>query len=320
MSRPANHWKLGLFVVVASLLGLAITVFLGATAFQTETVVYKSYFDESVTGLEVGSPAKFRGVNIGRVSAIDVAPDQRHVEVTYELGVSVLGGLGLAADRGSETKIKLPADLRAQLGSTGITGVKYVLLSFFDVATHPPEPLPFPVPENHIPSTPSALQSLEDSVVRAVEQFPALTKEMMSVLSAMNALVSEVRAQELPAKTAATLAHLDQVLHSAQQKLDDLPVRELSSETRATIAHANLVLSQAQGALERVNGERGLLASAQRATDSLGDVAGNAHSIGPDIDDTLRDVREAAQAIRQFMDALERDSDMLLKGRAMVEP
>ena len=52
----------------------------------------------------------------------------------------------------------------------------------------------------------------------------------------------------------------------------------------------------------------------QRATDSVGE-AGSAQLIGA-ICRTLREVREAASTLRLVLDALERDSDMLLKGRA----
>src|SRR5688500_18915258 len=133
MSAPTNHWKLGLFVLVGALLAVVTVVYLGAQSLKKETVSYRSYFDEAVTGLELGSPVRYRGVTIGNVSNIDIAADRRHVEVTYDLGVSVLGRLGLAAGQGQQTTISVPPDLRVQLGSQGITGVKYVLVDFFNV-------------------------------------------------------------------------------------------------------------------------------------------------------------------------------------------
>jgi paraquat-inducible protein B len=95
-----------------------------------------------------------------------------------------------------------------------------------------------------------------------------------------------------------------------------VPVAELSAEARAAIQNANVTMAKVQGVLDRVDGDTGLVASVQRATDSVGEVAGNAQLIGDDLSGTLREVREAAAALRQVLDALERDSDMLLKGRA----
>ena len=60
---------------------LTTVAVLGARSLQKEVGRYVSYFDESVQGLDVGSPVKFRGVTIGTVGGIDVAPDHRHVEV-----------------------------------------------------------------------------------------------------------------------------------------------------------------------------------------------------------------------------------------------
>jgi len=66
--------------------------------------------------------------------------------------------------------------------------------------------------------------------------------------------------------------------------------------------------------------EKGVLASAQRATESIGDLAGGAKGVGPELADTLRAVREAADSIQHLADALDTDSDMLLKGRAKGRP
>src|SRR5580700_6513565 len=96
MAAPTNHWKLGLFVVAGFVVSVASIAALGARSLQRETVSYASFFDESVQGLDVGSPVKFRGVAIGSVSVINIAPDHRQVAVTCQLEVSQLDELGLA--------------------------------------------------------------------------------------------------------------------------------------------------------------------------------------------------------------------------------
>src|SRR5438309_11914102 len=139
MSAPTNRWKLGAFVVGTVVIGVAAAIVLTAETMRVAAVTYTSYFDEAVTGLEVGSPVRYRGVKIGNVSAIDVAPDQRHVEVIYSLGVKVLSRLGLAGtSRGKETRILIPPALRVQIASTGLTGTKYLQLDFFDTRRTPP--------------------------------------------------------------------------------------------------------------------------------------------------------------------------------------
>jgi len=68
VAAPTNHWKLGFFVVVGFVVAMATVVALGARSLKKKTVTYQSYFDESVQGLDVGSPVKFRGVSIGSVA------------------------------------------------------------------------------------------------------------------------------------------------------------------------------------------------------------------------------------------------------------
>ena len=70
------------------------------------------------------------------------------------------------------------------------------------------------------------------------------------------------------------------------------------------------------GSMDKVEGDKGILRSVQRASDAVGDVARNANGLGKELEETLRDIQEAAASIRRLADALERDPDMLLKGRA----
>ncbi len=316
MTTPTNHWKLGLFVVAGSVLALATTGYLASRSLRKETVDYTSYFDESVTGLEVGSPVKFRGVTIGNVSSIDIAPDRRHVAITYQLGVSVLDRLGLATGLGQETTLPAPPDLRAQLGSSGITGVKYVSLDFFDIRSNPALKLPFPVAGNYIPSASSTMKNLEDSVVRAVDAFPRLAADLTTMLQHINIILGDVESQQLPAKVNGVLANADRMIGELRNELGQLKTAELSKDAQAAIARLNTVLTSLDDTIARVNGDRGVLTSMQRASDSVGDVAANARGYGPELGATMRDLRDAAEAIRQLADALELDSDMLLKGRA----
>ena len=97
MAAPTNHTKLGLFVILGIAAVLVVAFGLGAQSMRKETVAYHTYFNESVQGLDVGSPVKFRGVTIGHVSAIEVAPDHRHVQVTEELDVNDIKRLGLTS-------------------------------------------------------------------------------------------------------------------------------------------------------------------------------------------------------------------------------
>jgi phospholipid/cholesterol/gamma-HCH transport system substrate-binding protein len=317
MSNPTNRWKLGLFVVMGLATALGAVAFFGNRSFQKETVSYKTFFDESVQGLEVGSPVKFRGVTIGSVVAIDIAPDRRHVEVTYELGVKVLDALGLAVEKRGlqERRLFIPPDLRAQLASTGITGVMFIQMDFFNQAAHPPLELPFELPKNHIPAAGSMLKNIGDSVVGAVEGFPEVVRQLLAVLARVNGILGDFEGEGLFVKAGQTIALLNKVLAQVDSALVDLAPGKLSQDARAALTSLNTAVLSLNGLLAQIGGEKGLAASLQQTSNSMGAMAQNANRVGPAIEDASRDVQGAARAVQRLADALELDPDMLLKGR-----
>jgi phospholipid/cholesterol/gamma-HCH transport system substrate-binding protein len=84
----------------------------GASDILLKGSLYSVYFDESVQGLQVDSAIKYRGVEIGKVQSIKVAPDYRLIEVVM--------------------KIDLEGDLQnhtiATLKTAGITGIVFIEL------------------------------------------------------------------------------------------------------------------------------------------------------------------------------------------------
>jgi phospholipid/cholesterol/gamma-HCH transport system substrate-binding protein len=202
MAIGTNHWKLGLLVLAGIAVALIGLVTLGASNWNKESVSYVSYFDESVQGLELGSPVKFRGVSIGRVSGIDISVDQRHVEVTSELTVARLGVLSLGKE-GGEALVIHP-ELRAQLAQTGITGVKFILLDYFDPLENPPPVLPFTPPSNYIPGASSTLKNLESSVVKTADRFPGIAEDLSQTMAKLNGIMDDVEQGQLPKQAAAT--------------------------------------------------------------------------------------------------------------------
>ena len=61
---------IGAFVVGGILLIIAAVVLLGAGSFTGAKPEAIAYFDDSVSGLDIGAPVKFRGVTIGNVSQV----------------------------------------------------------------------------------------------------------------------------------------------------------------------------------------------------------------------------------------------------------
>jgi virulence factor Mce-like protein len=109
---PTQKTKFTVGVFIASGIGiiLIVIIWLGMTSFMRKGQFYATYFNESVQGLEVDSLVKYRGVPIGRVESIGVAPDSKLIQVVLKL------------DSGQ----KLGPDMVAQLKIVGITGSMFV--------------------------------------------------------------------------------------------------------------------------------------------------------------------------------------------------
>jgi paraquat-inducible protein B len=320
MAAPTSHYKLGLFVILGMASVIAMAVFLGAWSMRNETVTYRTYFNESVQGLDVGSPVKFRGVTIGHVAAIEVAPDHRHVEFIEELDVSDIKRLGLTeSGQHGRSRFLVPPDLRAQLGSQGITGVKFVAIDFVDPKANPPLPLPFEPAENHIPAATSLLKNLEDTISIAAEKLPDLVDAVVAITSRIDRMLAQLEKDQVSEKTAATLTHADEVLTSLGVTVKRIEQSGLADKTIATVEDVRVAVGKMNKVLDRIDGEAGLVASAQQAADAFGAVGTSAGRTTRELEATMREIREAAEAIHTLAEALERDPDMLLKGRGAVK-
>ncbi len=316
MAVGTNRWKLGLFVIVGFGVALAALLLFGARSWGKKTIDVVSYFDESVAGLELGSPVKFRGVTVGRVSGIDIARDLRHVQVTSELSVEQVSRLDLGVATPGVSHAVMPKGLRVQLAQTGITGVRFVLIDFFDPESNPVEKLPFETPPNYIPTAASTMKTLEDTVTKAANRFPDMANDAASAIAQVRLVAEQIQAGRLPDHATETLNHANASLSELTSQLKALNAAQLSSEADKNLKEFNGVLVRTNALLARLDGEQGLFHNAERSADAIGEVARGARSFGPELEATLREVRGAAHSIKRFADDLDRDPDMLLKGRA----
>ena len=77
MSEKASYFKIGVFVIFAIVLAVVSVIVFGSGAFDPEPVRIETYFDTTVTGLEVGANFLVRGVDFGEVESIEFATTSR---------------------------------------------------------------------------------------------------------------------------------------------------------------------------------------------------------------------------------------------------
>lgn len=322
MFSPTNYFKIGLFVLLGMAAAFATAVAFGANQVKRETLAYYTYFNESVQGLDLGSPVKYRGVTIGTVARVEIAPDRRHVQVAAELDMESVRRLGLAEtpmNEASPSRFAVPPELRTQLQSQGITGLKFLALDFFNPETNPPPELPFQTPENYIPAAPSLIKSLEDSLTRAADSLPLMAGQISSSLKRIDLMLEDLQKDNLAGKTVVTLENVNGAVTDIRDTLKRIDQAKIPEKAAGTLAKVDAAATRLDAVLRRVDGDNGLVASATRATDAFGDVGRSAHGTTRELDTTLREFREAINAVRDLVESLDRDPDMLLKGRSTKE-
>ncbi len=131
-SNP-NYFRLGLFVFAGFAAILALILVFGTGQLFKKTMMAETYIEQSVTGLDVGAPVRFRGVKLGQVTSISLSGTM------YESNKPLADRKEYVVIRmrldGDQNEIlgpdgKLPPDLRARVKSQGITGVNYVELDY----------------------------------------------------------------------------------------------------------------------------------------------------------------------------------------------
>jgi paraquat-inducible protein B len=297
--NQANYWKLGAFVLGGIALAFAGLVWLGAGDWNRRTRTIVTYFDESVQGLEEGSALKFRGVAVGTVTQISIAEDLRHVKVTAQAYEDVLENLGLAGSGPSlraEEVDQSGLAPRIQLASAGITGVKFLLVDYFDARRFPIEPLPFDPGPDYIPSTPSTLKSIEEAVVDVGMQLPMLTMRASETLVRLTDAVErfESTLEPLVAKDGAVVRVLEQYERTGRE-FQDVAASLKGEVQRARLAETTASMREAAASFSGFSAEAAVLV----------DEAGGTMSA---LEDTLESVRALA-------DYLERDPSSIVRGR-----
>lgn len=310
MSAASTHFKLGLFTVLGIVAVLLAAFGLGWRGVKADTVRYHTYFNETVQGLELGSPVKYRGVLIGNVEGIQIAPDREHVDVTLAVNVAQAKALGLE---------HVSPEVRAQLGTQGITGVKFIDIDLFDPKTNPPPELPFRPAENYIPQKLSLMKGLENNLEVVSQRLPALVDGAVMTLERIEVILVDFDDQKIPDRIAKAVENIDGAVNDMRRLVRHTDGAQIPDKLANAIESLSGAIAKVNGLVEGLGGDGGLVASTQRATDSIGDLGRTTNGSAARLERTLRDLDEAAVAIRGLAEAIDRDPDMLIKGRAKAK-
>ena len=178
METDRHYFIVGLFIIGFAVAAAFFAVWLGSPG-SRDDVLYRIHFPDSVSGLAVGDPVKYRGVDVGTVKSIIIDPDNSRL-VLVEVRLR------------KETPVK--TDTRASLALKGITGVVFIELNGGDPAA---KTLLATTPEGEIPEIPSektGLKAMLDDLPKVVAKFSALEDQVKKVVTNAGALTEKVKA------------------------------------------------------------------------------------------------------------------------------
>lgn len=241
MDSRKYYFRLGIFVL-ASILGLVAAVYiLVGPSLDKPKVTVETYFKYSISGLEVGSPVKFRGIQVGQVRQILLSTEAYPAYNTELLSEKdALAVVRMEIDLTSE-EVRRQIDgyikegLRVQTELAGITGSLYLTFDFLDPEKYPADRVQFAwKPKNlYIPSAPSLSNEIVENVKNFLAGLDSLDIEgnVKETIPALKSLIHNIDrvAQGLDPELFNQLGNsLDGLFTTADGKLKQLDVDQLN--------------------------------------------------------------------------------------------
>lgn len=271
MASIKTKFAVGLFVVTGLAVAFFAIIWLGTSHYFEKGKLYSAYFDESVQGLSKDSPVKYRGVTIGRVQDILVAPDAALIELVIKI----------------ESDLKPDKDVVAQLKSVGITGIMFVELDRKKKGEpdHSPK-IGFPPSHTIIDTKPSEIKRFMDSLNLVITQINKMDLEGISVkskaaLDKINAAVAEAKIKELSSDIKSSLDKWDRAMESIDRAGDTFNL--FTQNTDKTVSNLNNTITKLDNVI----------------TDNRDEIAGAIRNFDSAVNDAVTLIREGTVLVQK---------------------
>ncbi|AWK88825.1 MlaD family protein [Azospirillum thermophilum] len=251
METRASYILVGSFVL-ALIAGLfAFTVWVAKIQLEETRQPYRIYFTGSVTGLQQGSPVRYRGVPVGTVSDIRLDPENvTRVRVTIQV----------------QEGTPIMADSIASLEVQGITGGSYVQIAGGTATserlkTTDPDGIPV------IPSRPSPLSAVVDAAPQLLNRSLEVISQLGNLLNGENQrAISETLAnvRTLSAELAEAGQGIGGTMQQAQKTLQGF--ESVGPELNGTLRQARETLTTLNGTVRQAGTDWKELAQSLKQT------------------------------------------------------
>jgi phospholipid/cholesterol/gamma-HCH transport system substrate-binding protein len=319
----------GVFVLGAIVLGVVALLSFGSVNFFSQPQRFVVFFDESIHGLDLGSPVKLRGVRVGRVAGInvryDAATNRSLAEVVCELNRNVIiDTQGRPIDVSDKTELQTMVDhgLRAQLGVIGLaTGLLFVELDFYNPREYPATT---PLGDTQRVVVPAVLSTISEYQASLTEiladlkrvDFAGLSRNLNNLLATANTKLGALDTAQLSERWARAADAVTAVASDPEIKKSFANLNAASNDLRALIAKLDQQVQPSSDKLAQTLDEaRRALATFNTAAASAQRFIAAQNGLGEEADKTLEQLREAAAAVQRLADFLERNPNALITGR-----
>jgi paraquat-inducible protein B len=321
MARRASPALIGSFVLGGVLLAVIAVVAFGSGQLFRETERFISFFEGSVSGLDIGAPVRFRGIDVGSVReiAIDLPGVERNggdlrIAVIYDVDRQRVESRGAAVrvDDPLDIDQLLALGVRAELATESlVTGRKYIALDLDPenpVRLEPVDGTPYP----EIPTVNTGLERIEDAAYGIISDLGAVPLDsLVSVATAtfgeIGTLVSSPALSSAIERLPRTIAGLDAAIGDLQAVLArvDSVVVPMSEGVQRTA-------DQATAAFARLDST---LADVTVALDGVETTLDPRSPMFVEFERAMGELAGASRALRDLADYLERNPSALVRGR-----
>jgi phospholipid/cholesterol/gamma-HCH transport system substrate-binding protein len=327
MSQKANPTLIGIFVFGAILIAVGAAIFFGSADIFSKKQLYVSYFNQSISGLGVGSNVKFKGVTIGKVTKVllgFVGEDKPvYAKVFYEIDEKLVvremgpGGIGIdLSDPGAHAK-RIEQGLRARLDFESlISGQLYVALDFVKYGAAPAVFHHAKSDEKalEIPVQPSDIEAILANLTKAVANignvdFLTISKDLESLIVSARDGIEGLKLADLGTSLNNFVngPDLKGALTSVKQSFDqlDATLKKLDKELDPISSNLNPTLEEAKKTMAQL----------QSATAHLDKMLSTNSSFRYQLDSALSQIGTAADSLRRLSEFLERNPNSIIFGR-----
>lgn len=329
MKTNVNPVAIGMFVLVASVISVAAVMIFGAAKFFAKTETFISYFSESVNGLDVGAPLKYKGVTIGKVEKIMMASSktirESKVAVIYSIDVNLLRRRTgkTVVDFDTWINQQISDGLRAKLNYQSIvTGMLYIELDFLAGAGEPYK-LQYRGKRDiiEIPSSESGLAELVKAFGKTIEQvaqidFKSIGDNANNLLANLNNVVANPDTQNAPKKVADLLDSSNTLVKNVNDVVASDDVKNAPKNLNKLMGDASQFMNSSQSefvALSKAG--QNTFANIDNVLKNVDTIVAPQSPLRYELAVLIRTLNESLNSISNLTDYIERNPSSLLTGK-----